>query len=336
MRIAAPRKSAHTAPDGGDGRAAHLLVRFREFLNIIGPTTVIAAFLIYFGYIATRARFEYFGVYLDMVNLPSQDLLLYGVEVVYIPAVGMAGIFLLAVTAHAAVTWFLTSKKFVTTIWSIAGVLAVVGILLMGRALLGILIPHIADTEDPPGQTPLAFALGPVLFVYSLWMVVTLLSGRERQLPLSSYQRPPGVSRIVLSRGFIGWYATPPARTVRRAVLVTVSMVFIAGMFWAVNSFAWGFGAGRAYADALRLDKRPNVLLETRERLPNLPPGVIETELGSVEGATFRYRYDGLRLLVESEDRLFLVPQRWTRDSRTIVVPYNDSVWIQLAPPPMP
>lgn len=328
-----PNDSVTSLADEKDRRAGNLLARFREFVNIIGPTTVITAFLVYFGYIGTRARFEYFGVYLDMVNLSTQDLLLNGVEVVYIPAVLMALVAFAAVTAHAIVSWLLTSNALVVT-WSIVGVMAVVGTLLMGRALVGILVPHVADTESPPGQTPLALALSPVLLAYALWITVRLLLGSSRQFVTTPAEKQLRFSRTDLLRAFIEWCATPSAQVVRRTGLITVSAIFIAGMFWAVNSFAWGFGAGRAYADALRLENRPQVLLETRERLLNLPPEVVEIKLRPVEDTAFRYRYSDLRLLVESGGMLFLVPKNWTSESRTIIVPYNDAVGIQLAPAP--
>ena len=34
------------------------------------------------------------------------------------------------------------------------------------------------------------------------------------------------------------------------------------------------------------------------------------------EGQTFRYRYYGLRLLVQAGDRMFLVPERWDPATR--------------------
>ena len=39
-----------------------------------------------------------------------------------------------------------------------------------------------------------------------------------------------------------------------------------------------------------------------------------------------------MRLLVASGGRLFLVPERWTADSCTIVVTYDGDVGVQLVP----
>jgi hypothetical protein len=108
----------------------------------------------------------------------------------------------------------------------------------------------------------------------------------------------------------------------------------VAGLFWAANEFAWAYGAGRAYDDARKLTERPSVILETRHALTDPPIGIHETALGSDGTAqdAFGYRYDGMRLLLASGGRLFLVPERWTKESRTMVVAYDGDVRVQLVP----
>ena len=86
--------------------------------------------------------------------------------------------------------------------------------------------------------------------------------------------------------------------------------------------------------------ERPALILESRQRLAGPPPGITETVLDAGRGtaggtsadAAFPYRYEGLRLLLASGGRLFLVPERWTAESRTTVVPYGAEVRIQLIP----
>ncbi|MGH3912062.1 MAG: hypothetical protein ACRDTC_01420 [Pseudonocardiaceae bacterium] len=254
-----------------------------------------------------------------MVDLPTQDLLLLGLEVIYVPALVIFLSVLVVGGVHAAVSWLLTSDARELT-WSVAGLVAVVGLLLVGRALVGILVPAVVDTETPPGQTPLALALGPVFLAYGMWIAVRLWSARE--------------SESTGSNMFIRWYATPTARALRRIGVVSVLGIFIVGLFWAFNSFALIFGAGRAYQDALIFREKPEVVLDVRERLQDVPPGVIEIDLGQAGGEDFRYRYRNLRLLIESGGRLFLIPEHWTRTGRTIVMPYDSNIRIQLIPAP--
>jgi hypothetical protein len=46
-------------------------------------------------------------------------------------------------------------------------------------------------------------------------------------------------------------------------------------------------------------------------------------------GQTFHYRYRGLRLLIEGQDRMFLVPDKWSASDSTLVVPLDSSVRVQ-------
>jgi hypothetical protein len=305
--------------DQENAGAGGSLAPLRGLVNVLGPTTLLTALLAYFGYVGTRARFEYFGVYLTMVDLSTPDLLLLGLEVIYVPALVISLGILVVGGAHAVVSWLLTSKARELA-WSAAGLIAVVGLLLIGRAVVGILVPGVVETEMPPGRTPLALALGPILVGYSIWIAVRIRIARE------SESAEPGT--------FTHWYTTPAVRILRQAGVVSVLGIFIVGLFWASNSFALAFGAGRAYQDALVLRKKPEVIIEVRERLQDVPPGVTEINLGGASDEDFRYRYRNLRLLIESGDRLFLVPAHWTRAGRTIIVSYDSNVRIQLIPAP--
>jgi hypothetical protein len=55
-------------------------------------------------------------------------------------------------------------------------------------------------------------------------------------------------------------------------------------------------------------------------------PGVQETKLPASEGQTFHFRYRNLRLLIHGKDRMFLVADRWSASSSTVVVPLDGSV----------
>jgi hypothetical protein len=202
--------------------------------------------------------------------------------------------------------------------WWAAGLIVVLGVLLVSRALVGIIVPGVAATENPPGQTRLALALGPAIIAYSMWIAAQLLTAR-----MAESAEPSTFAR---------WFATPTVRTLRRIAAVTVLSIFIVGMFSATNSFAWAFGTGRAYDNALHLKEKPEVVLDVHERLHDLPPGITETILGQGANEGFRYRYRGLRLLVASGGKLFLIPEPWTRAGRTIIVPYDSDVRIQLIP----
>ncbi|MFL6130754.1 MAG: hypothetical protein ACJ73E_17030 [Mycobacteriales bacterium] len=295
---------------------AGVVGRLRELAGIVAPTTLVAALLFYFGYVATRSRFEYFGVYLDVADLSNQSLLLYGLEVVYVPAALAFLAVLLIVAAHGLVSWLVGEAARDPVSLLVALGLGLTGLLLLGRALVGMFVPSIEEHEAVPGTTALALAAGPALLAYAVWIASRVAQGKPAD----------GPPRL------LAWLAGDSAARLRYGALACVLALAVAGLFWAANEFAWAYGAGRAYDDALHMRDRPAVILETKDPLTGPLPGVTETDLAGRKDETYRYRYEGLRLLVAAGGRLFLVPERWVAASRTAVVPYDDGVRMQLAP----
>jgi hypothetical protein len=114
------------------------------------------------------------------------------------------------------------------------------------------------------------------------------------------------------------------------AVVALLVVFIVVSTFWATATLAQWTGRGIARHTALHLDDLPAVVLDTPERL-YLRDGVTkEVVLAPAEGAepeegqTFRYRYYGLRLLVQAGDRMFLVPDRWTPSNSTLVFDLDD------------
>ncbi|MEU0519808.1 hypothetical protein [Streptosporangium sp. NPDC006007] len=279
--------------------------RIQQLTEAIGPTTLATALLIYFGYVATRARFDYFGVSLEMTGLSNQSLLLYGLEVIYVPAALIFLGALLVVGVHVAMTWQLARHPDdIANTFLVAGI-ELVGLLLIGRALIGVFVEG-AATSVVIGVTPLSLAFGPATVVYGVWAY-----GKNRDRPLV------------------------PQRLARNSVICAIGLA-VAGLFWASTQVAWAYGTGRGEEDAHDLAKRPEIIIDTKEPLSGLPSGVTQSALRITgKNPAFAYRYRGFRLLLASDGRLFLVSGTWTlgRD-QTIVVPYDDKTRIQLVSQP--
>lgn len=166
-----------------------------------------------------------------------------------------------------------------------------------------------AYLDQRPTVTPLALSLGAVMTRYGAARLGTLFLERRRE-PL----RMSSAGLVLAGR-------------------VATAVLLVAGLFWMANGFAALYGKGRAEDDVRALPRRPEVVLDTTDPL-DFPAGVTETQLPADAG-DFRYRYRGLRLLVESGGRLFLVPAVWDQDlSRAVVVEYGESVRLQLIPQP--
>jgi hypothetical protein len=223
---------------------------------------------------------------------------------------------LAVVLIHLGASWATTRDRGRNGVLIAAGVVAFIGVLLTVRAVIGLLVGHVARAE-PAASTPLAMATGPALVAYACWLAARVGVHHDRAAP-----------------ALRSWYLSRPVRTLRLTALAAAVGLAVTGLFWAGTSFAWRLGEGRAYDDALQLPGRPEVVLDTGQRLIDLPPFVQETKLPAAKGDRFHYRYRGLRLLIQAGDRLFLVPGQWTAQGRTLVIPYDDSIRLQVIPKP--
>ncbi len=280
--------------------------RIETFATIAGPTSIVAALLFYFGYVATLARYAYFGVDLSALDLSFSELVLLGTEVIYVP---LAAAILLALGVALVHHWARTAlrrrgKR--TLLRAVAGVLVAVGVVGFVRGALGVLLPTLARHE-PPGITPMTFGFGLPIMGYGIWLLSAARgTGRQRR------RTSPDALLIGLVIGLVA--------------------LAVLGLFWATNTFASAYGRGRAAIMAEELHRRPAVVLDTQERLYLTVSGIVETALPNADGQRFRFRYRGLHLLTEGGGRLFLVPGEWSGRVATVVVPYDDSVRVVFFP----
>lgn len=343
-----PEPTPAPAPPPTPGPDAPLMdgqvwTRLWTVANVIAPTTALTTLLFYFGYVATTARFRYFGVYLDMVELSLQEMLLYGVEVVYPPLIVLAVVSLLVIAAHTTVRWMASSSdRDAVTGW--VGLFTVLlGVLAFTRGVVGLLVPHVARTETI-ATTPVCLGSGALAVAYGLGVLRTFAIrwDRRRAVAGDPAADPPAVPPAppvplppspppARSGELADWLESAAVRRISRYALAWVAVIVVAGSFWTANSFAAAYGRGRALDDAASLEHRPEVVLDTKEPLQDVPTGVERTEIAAADKDSYRFRYRGLRLLVESNGRLFLVPARWVAGgSETLVVPYDDSVRVGL------
>jgi hypothetical protein len=168
--------------------------------------------------------------------------------------------------------------------------------------------------------TPLLIAFGVALTAYAS-SLLNLLRNLQRQQ----------AAAVVVQQGSRPVSATADGSAVARwTVALLVYVVIGAGIFWATATIAQWSGLGLAKYDAQHLDALPSIILDTKERLFLRDGPVIgETVLPSSDGQTFHYRYRGLRLLIESQNRMFLVPYQWSASDSTLIVPLDGSVRIQ-------
>jgi len=271
--------------------------------SVIAPASLIGALLFYFGYVSSRAQFDYFGIDVDAVGLSTQDYVMRSPQPLLVPLLILAlvGAGLIALHARIRHRWDHPGFKVSIERSIMVGLVVVV----IGVAML-LTYPLLSSWDFYPLVTPVVLGLGAALTAYGLGTLRFLDSRRE--------QAPEG------SR------ATP-----RLAVIVLVWVAVAACLFWATATIAQWSGLGLARHQAKNLDDLPSVIVDTQDRL-YLPEqsGVTEIELAASDDSTYRYRYWGLRLLIVGEDQLYLVPNEWNNHDTTLVLPFrDDSVRVQ-------
>jgi hypothetical protein len=101
--------------------------------------------------------------------------------------------------------------------------------------------------------------------------------------------------------------------------IVLVALLIVLSLFWTASTYAQALGRGRAAQAAATLYTRPQVIVFAPKRLGIEANGVLEHRLTGGDSA-YRYRYSGLRLLIRSGGKYFMLPDRWTRSSGAAIV----------------
>lgn len=121
---------------------------------------------------------------------------------------------------------------------------------------------------------------------------------------------------------------TPSPPAWRRAASLLAAGLFL---IWVVALVAGERGRQDARHDTGHLVRRVAVVVLSTDRLSFAPPGPRVEDLG--RNTHYRYRYSGLRLLLERDQRYYVLPLGWHKDTDpTYVIKDDDSVRIELHP----
>lgn len=249
--------------------------------SFVAPTTFVTALLFYFGFAYTDALYEQFGVDAATLGFSSQDYLLRSASPLFIP-----GFIALA-----------------------TGLLLILAYYLAGA---------VADRDpDDRLRTGVRYGSYGLVVVGAGLFVLGMLAG------FSVWRTREIVTPLLLGGGLLLAYcgrvfalrSSGTRLSLRReqgALAFVVALVVLTA-FWATNAAAKAHGRADARTLADHLWLRPEVRVDTTERLYFDYPGVQETVLPPDGPAQrFHYRYDGLRLLAQSGTRMFLIPDQWT------------------------
>jgi hypothetical protein len=294
---------------------------------VVAPTTILTAVLFYFGYVSSRAEYEYFGLDVDTFGLSTQEYIMRSGQTLFVP---LLGTILLAAALLMLHVWLTNriaptidadppgspSKATPQRVRLLARGARVVGVALVGAGIILLLAyAYLRYWTLYNLVTPLLLACGAALFAYAAY-ILNRLQPSESDAPTQSAALP-------------------------RPVLGLLIGSVIASIFWATATVAQGVGRWKAMEIAQSFDTLPSVILDTKEPLflrdPGLegePTELVPSPAGSAPmpgsaGQTFHYRYHHLRLLIEGKDRMFLVPDKWSASDSTLIVPLDGSVRVQ-------
>lgn len=285
-------------PSPPPAAAAAPLPNPRRALELIGlvvaPTTLVTALAFYFGWVLTSSRASYFGIDASALGYSTQDYLLRSADALFVP---LGSVFVLAlgcVWLHAFALRQLREPaaraRLRIAAWAAVaagGALFAFGVFAVFRPLS--FSPHYLFRSASPG-------IGIALLAYGLALLDRIVAAQRGQVR-----------------------RTESPASVRATALALVALLVVLSGFWTASEYADALGRGRAQRLAASLQLRPQVTVYAPKRLAIDAGDVVEQRLAGDDGA-YRYRYSGLRLLVRSGGKYFLVPDGWTRRSGTAIV----------------
>jgi hypothetical protein len=270
----------------------------------LGSTTVLTGLLFYFGRLHITGFFRYFRVNFTVLDLTANDYLIRSADGLFVPLTVVAVTGLLVLWVDRFVLGRLRPPQRARVLRVAAPVAAVLGLLLVALSLHELFADQ-ALVGALPWLGGVALSGGVLLLAYAAHVAPPRIGALRR--------RPTDLSALV-EGGFA-------------ILLVTI------GLFWAVGSYAIDVGTGRARETAAALPLASDAVLYSARSLRLAVAGVTEVRCQDPEAA-YRFRYDGLKLVLQSGNQYLLVSARWNRESGTaVLLPRSDDVRLEFAPP---
>lgn len=276
------------------GRDLPLL--FKILGSVVAPTTLLTALMLYFGWLHAYWFFHYFGVNFTALDLTPQDFLIRSADGLFVPLTALAAVVLMAMWGYRLGRGRLPVRARLAIRRALPILSAVAGIVLVCVGLTAVVDP--VPFESLLAVPGLSLAIG-----------VLLLASAARMSPAP---QAPG----------------PVALAEWAALFVLVSV----GLFWAVGDYAGAVGTGRGHDVEASLPTLPDVVVYSAESLSLQVAGVRETPCQN-PAAAYRFRYDGLKLVLQSGSQYFFLPANWTPvDGAALLVPRSDALRLEFLP----
>jgi len=284
-------------PDTGESPLRSAL----SVLTTLGPPLTIAtALMFYFGWARSDTQARVMGLDVSLFGYSTQDYVLQSISTLYLPLLAIAALALGWLALHRQVDRALGRPSSRPTLRTAGRVALGVGLLMAALALLTAPV----NREWVPLVNPLVLAAGVAIAAYGGWLVS---AAGDQQAPLP---------------------VVPPWQRALRGLLV--GGVITLALFWEVANFADVVGRGKALEVKTIVRDLPRATVFSATPLGIQAPGVREERVtvGPDAGKdALRYRTTGLRFLVRSGGRMFLLHDGWTPERGTVILlPDNEQV----------
>jgi hypothetical protein len=274
----------------------------------VPPATVLTGLGVWYGYELALARGRYFGLDTTVIDFSTREYVVRAVVAVLGPMLVLLVVVGALLWWHVGVRWALHRRSAVDR-WHAA--VRAVGVLLVAVGVVSLVtgLRAVGSAQVLAGQQvfrTLLVGAGVLGVTYGAWMV--------RQG--SAQETRPAAG----GPGTHGPLSSGPAELWHQAGYLVTLGALLVSVFWAFSVAAEERGA----ADSARLHREgfvrlPGVVVYSTAPLGLEGDGVAEDEVPG-RGSAYRWRYDGLRLLVRSNERYFMVPVGWEPGRSTVVV----------------
>jgi hypothetical protein len=268
----------------------------RALVSILGaaaaPPAVVVALAYYFAVKRQQTLALHFGIDTSVLGYSTKDYLLRGGDALFLALLFASLTGLVAIAAHVALTRHAEATWPAARLRATSVALEVVGAVLLVIGLVAVFEPLPLNIV----VRSLSFGVGIVLLAYGVYF-----GGRVRGAGFFHQTGPRELDPLLVTS------------------LALIGVVVFLSVFWATKDLAQALGRGQARRLERSLSTQPGAIVYSERRL--YLPGVSEAALS---GGGYRFRYTGLRLLVRSAGKYFLIPDGWSRASGVVVVLRDD------------
>jgi hypothetical protein len=257
--------------------------------GFLAEAAVITALLYYFGWVRTQSMFEYFGIDAGWLGYSTVDYVHRSIDSTFATLLVTCVVVVAITYIHGGLLRLLSgmSERHLYRVVVLVRWAATTLCLVFAVALVADVLVGLVD-----GWAPFTLPAVAVLLLYSDYLATSVL---KRQDPHGGR-------------------------------LIALSALLVIGAFWAVAAYATTVGSDVAERFAHDLSAKPDIVLYSAQRLDISGTGVMVVELPK-EDNRYRFRYNGLRMLAYTEDRLVLLPAGWRHGrDHAFVLPNDDKI----------